>query len=124
MAPSPQVYIIDDDPAVRDSLAAMLEIHGFEVATYGTAQAFLEETESGIGGCVVSDVQMPEMNGLQLLRAVRARNGHVPVLMVTARGGRAMADEAMTLGARAIIDKPFAPHGFVQAVRSALGAGV
>jgi len=120
MAPLQAVHIIDDDEAVRDSLAILLETRGFEVATYGSAQAFLDHAESGVTGCVVTDVQMPEMNGLQLLRAFKARNLHVPVLVVTARSGRALADEAMAQGARAVIEKPFAPDAFVAAVQSAL----
>lgn len=120
MAPPQAVHIIDDDEAVRDSLAILLETRGFEVATYASAQAFLDHAESGVTGCVVTDVQMPEMNGLQLLRAFKARNLHVPVLVVTARSGRALADEAMAQGARAVIEKPFAPDAFVAAVQAAL----
>lgn len=120
MAPLPAVHIIDDDEAVRDSLAVLLETRGFAVATYPTAQAFLDTAEAGVAGCVVTDIQMPEMNGLQLLRAFKARNLHVPVLVVTARGGRATADEAMAQGARALIEKPFSPDMFVAAVQAAL----
>jgi two-component system response regulator FixJ len=120
MAPPPAVHIIDDDDAVRDSLAILLETRGFAVATYSTAQAFLAHAEGGIEGCVITDVQMPEMNGLQLLRAFKARNLDVPVLVVTARTGRALAEEAMAQGARALIEKPFEPDAFVEIVRDAL----
>lgn len=120
MAPSPAVHIIDDDEAVRDSLAILLETRGFEVATYATAQAFLDRAREGVAGCVVTDVQMPEMNGLQLLRAFRAQALDTPVLIITARSGRALADEALALGARAVIDKPFAPNAFIDAVEAAL----
>jgi two-component system, LuxR family, response regulator FixJ len=120
MAPLPAVHIIDDDDAVRDSLAILLETRGFAVATYPTAQAFLHHAEGGIDGCVITDVQMPEMNGLQLLRAFKAQNLDVPVLVVTARSGRALAEEAMAQGARALIEKPFEPDAFVEVVRDAL----
>ena len=120
MAPPPAVHIIDDDDAVRDSLAILLETRGFDVATYATARAFLEEAERGVGGVVVTDVQMPEMNGLQLLRAFKSRNLDVPVLVVTARSGRALADQATAEGARAVIEKPFAPDAFIDAVHAAL----
>jgi two-component system response regulator FixJ len=122
MAPPPAVHIIDDDEAVRDSLAVLLETHGFEVATFATARAFLEQAEHGIGGCVVTDVQMPEMNGLQLLRAFKAQNLHIPVLVVTARSGRTLADEATAHGAWTVIEKPFSPDAFIEAVRAALDA--
>ncbi len=121
MAP-PAVHIIDDDEAVRDSLAIMLETHGFEVMTYATAQAFLSQAERGVAGCVITDIQMPEMNGLQLLRAFKALNMHMPVLVITARNSRALAGEALAQGARAVIEKPFAAEVLVQAVRAALDA--
>lgn len=120
MAPYPVVHIIDDDDAVRDSLAILLETRGIAVATYATAQAFLEHAEDGIEGCVITDVQMPEMNGLQLLRAFKARNVDVPVLVVTARSGRLLAEQAMAQGARALIEKPFEPDAFVEIVRDTL----
>jgi len=122
MAPPPAVHIIDDDDAVRDSLAVMLEARGFEVATYATARAFLAHAEGGVTGCVITDVQMPEMNGLQLLRAFKAKNLDVPVLVVTARSGRSLAEEAMAQGARALIEKPFDPDAFVEIVRAALAS--
>jgi two-component system response regulator FixJ len=120
MAPPSVVHIIDDDDAVRDSLAILLETRGFVVATYATARVFLDRAEGGIEGCVITDVQMPEMNGLQLLRAFRARNLDVPVLVVTARSGRALAEEAMAQGARALIEKPFEPDAFVETIRDML----
>ncbi len=119
MAP-PAVHIIDDDEAVRDSLAIMLETRGFEVTTYATAQAFLSQAERGVAGCVITDIQMPEMNGLQLLRAFRAQNMHIPVLVVTARASRTLAEEALAQGARAVIEKPFAPEILVRAVQAAV----
>ncbi|MBJ7409891.1 MAG: response regulator [Phenylobacterium sp.] len=121
MAP-PAVHVIDDDEAVRDSLAIMLETRGFDVTTYATAQAFLSQAERGVGGCVITDIQMPEMNGLQLLRAFNARNMHIPVLVVTARASRTLAQEALAQGARAVIEKPFAPEILVEAVQAALDA--
>lgn len=121
MAP-PAVHVIDDDEAVRDSLALMLETRGFDVTTYATAQAFLSQAERGLAGCVITDIQMPEMNGLQLLRAFNARNMHIPVLVVTARASRTLAQEALAQGARAVIEKPFSPEFLVEAVRAALDA--
>jgi two-component system response regulator FixJ len=121
MAP-PAVHVIDDDEAVRDSLAIMLETRGFDVTTYATAQAFLSQAERGLAGCVITDIQMPEMNGLQLLRAFNALNMHIPVLVVTARASRTLAQEALAQGARAVIEKPFAPEFLVEAVQAALDA--
>lgn len=122
MALLPPVHIIDDDEAVRDSLAVLLEIRGLDVLTYASASDFLETAQDGVTGCVVTDVQMPEMNGLELLRAFKARGLRVPVLVITARSGRALADEALALGARAVIEKPFEAEAFVEAVQQALAA--
>jgi len=121
MAPS-AVHIIDDDDAVRDSLAILLETHGLPVATYASAEAFLDALTAGANGCVVTDVQMPGMNGLVLLAALKAAGHRLPVIVVTARSGRMMAAEAVDRGAVALIEKPFAPEALVEEVRRRLGA--
>jgi two-component system response regulator FixJ len=121
MALPPAVHIIDDDDAVRDSLAVLLEIRGVPVVTYGSAEAFLAALADGADGCVVTDVQMPGMNGIELLAKVRADGHALPVIMATARSGRILAAEAMALGAAALLEKPFAPEDLVTAVKQALG---
>ena len=113
MAPASAVHIIDDDDAVRDSLAAMLEVRGVAVVTYASAQAFLEALANGVSGCVVTDVQMPGMNGLELLAVLRAGGHALPVVVFTARGGRALAAEAMAQGAVAVLGKPFEPDELI-----------
>ncbi len=118
MAPLQAVHIIDDDDAVRDSMAVLLETRGFDVATYASGRAFLAQGE--VAGCVVTDVQMPDMDGLQLLRAFRARTPDVPVLLVTARSRRVLADDAVAHGARAVIEKPFRPDDLVALVQAAM----
>jgi two-component system, LuxR family, response regulator FixJ len=120
MAPAPAAHIIDDDEAVRDSLAVLLETHGVAAATYASAKAFLDVLAAGAEGCVVTDVQMPDMNGLELLAVLRAGGHRMPVILATARAGRGMAAEAMAQGAWALLEKPFAPDAFVEAVRAAL----
>jgi two-component system, LuxR family, response regulator FixJ len=120
MALPPTVHIIDDDDAVRDSLAVLLEIRGMPVVTYASAPAFLAALVDGAQGCVVTDVQMPEMSGLELLAALKAGGHTLPVIVATARTGRATAAEAMAQGAAALIEKPFAPDAFIETVREAL----
>ena len=114
------VHIIDDDDAVRDSLAVLLEIRGVPVETYASASAFLAALADGAAGCVVTDLQMPDMNGLELIAALRADGHTLPVIVATARSGRAMAAEAVAQGALALIEKPFAPDAFIAAVSEAL----
>lgn len=116
------VHIIDDDEAVRDSLAVLLELNDLPVETYPSAQAFLDALAKGAEGCVVTDVQMPDMNGLELLAALRAGGHHLPVIVATARAHRQMAAEAYAHGAQVLLEKPFAPQAFVDAVRGALAA--
>ena len=116
------VHIIDDDDAVRDSLAVLLELNDLPVATYASAQAFLDALATGAEGCVVTDVQMPRMTGLQLLAALRAGGHRLPVIVATGRADRSMAAEAMAHGAQAMLEKPFAPQAFVETVREALAA--
>ena len=116
------VHIIDDDEAVRDSLAVLLELNDLRVETYDSAQAFLVALAAGAEGCVVTDVQMPQMTGLELLAELRAGGHRLPVIVATARAGRTLAAEAMANGAQALLEKPFAPDAFVDAVRGAMAA--
>jgi len=121
MALLPSVHIIDDDDAVRDSLAVLLEIRGVPVVTYGSAEAFLAALAQGAEGCVVTDIQMPGMNGLELLAKVHAADPALPVIVATARSGRTLAAEAMAQGATAVLEKPFAPDDFIARVNEAMG---
>ena len=116
------VHIIDDDEAVRDSLAILLELNDLPVETYASAQAFLAALPGGVEGCVVTDVQMPQMSGLELLAELQAGGHSLPVIVATARADRMLAAEAIARGAKALLEKPFAPDTFVRTVRGALAA--
>lgn len=119
MAHGQAVHIIDDDEAVRDSLAILLETRDIPVATYSSGRGFLDQAEEALG-CIVTDVQMPDMNGLELLQALRDRKSMLPVIVISGHAGRAMADQAIALGASALVDKPFTPDAFLALVRGAL----
>lgn len=120
MAPAPAVHIIDDDDAVRDSLAVLLEIRGLSVVTYPSAEDFLSALTDDLSGCVVTDVQMPGMNGLELLAVLRVEGHTLPVVVATARNGQTLAAEAMAQGAVALLEKPFQPEALVAAVNEAM----
>ena len=120
MATSPAVHIIDDDEAVRDSLAILLEAHGLAAVAYASAREFLERSEPGDDDCVVTDVMMPDIDGLALLRALKAWPKAPPVIVVAGRSGEALVDAAEVLGAFAVIDKPFAAETLLAAVRAAM----
>jgi two-component system, LuxR family, response regulator FixJ len=117
-----RVVVIDDDEAVLDSLRVLLESEGLEVETFERAGAFLERFESGLPGCLVTDVRMPEMDGLDLLRALSARGPLPPVIVITGHGEVPMAVEAMKLGACDFIEKPFDPYALLASIREALSA--
>jgi len=120
--PKPTVHVIDDDDAVRDSLGFLLRSAGIDAATHESAAAFLRGgIPSGIG-CIVTDVRMPEVSGIDLLRHVRSLNLKVPVIVITGHGDVPLAVEAMKLGATDFLEKPFSDDMLIAAVRTALAS--
>ncbi|HEX5795735.1 MAG TPA: response regulator FixJ [Geminicoccaceae bacterium] len=118
-----QVVVIDDDEGVLDSLGVLLAAEGFRVATYGSARAFLEGQTGGPPGCLVTDVRMPDMDGLELIAELRRRGPLPPVIVITGHGDVPMAVRAMKLGARDFVEKPFEPDVLVAGVQEALASG-
>jgi two-component system response regulator FixJ len=105
--PKGKVYVIDDDEAVRDSLQFLLSSVDFEVALFESAQAFLDAVATLPFGCVVSDVRMPEIDGIELLRRLKSLGSRFPVIIMTGHGDVPLAVEAMKLGAVDFLEKPF-----------------
>ena len=105
--PRGKVYVIDDDEAVRDSLQFLLGSADFEVALFESAQAFLDALGGLDFGCIVSDVRMPEIDGIELLRRLKSMQCPFPVIIMTGHGDVPMAVEAMKLGAVDFLEKPF-----------------
>ena len=99
MHDNPVVHVIDDDDAARDSLSFLLRSAKIEVRTYETASAFLDSIKSLSLGCIITDVRMPEMTGIELLRRLRESGTDVPVIVITGHGDIPMAVEAMKFGA-------------------------
>jgi two-component system response regulator FixJ len=120
MAPEPVIYIVDDDDAVRDSLSVLLGATGLRVRTFASAQGLLDDLPQAGSGCVITDVHMPGMGGLELLERLRARKVALPVIVISGRGGPRLAAEAAAAGAAAVIEKPFAPDALIAAIRAAL----
>jgi len=114
------VHVIDDDPAVRDSLAALMAATGHGVRTYESAQAFLDRLPTAQAGCVITDVQMPGMTGLELLRRMQGRLADYPTIVLTGAADVPLAVEALKAGASDFIEKPFEAEVLVRAVRTAL----
>ncbi len=114
------VHVIDDDAAVRQSLAFLLSTAGLAVCVYESAAAFLEVVSGLKGGCVVTDIRMPEMDGLELQRELKDRKAELPVIVMTGHADVSLAVEAMKAGAVDFIEKPFDDEVLIRAIRSAL----
>jgi two-component system response regulator FixJ len=114
------VVVIDDDEAVLDSLRVLLELEGFNVETFEQASVFLQRCEGKLPGCLVTDVRMPDMDGLELLQALVARGPLPPVIVITGHGDVPLAVQAMKLGARDFLEKPFDTSDLMTSIRDAL----
>lgn len=113
------VHVVDDDDADRQSLAFLLMSAGYAVATHDSCQTFLSRLDGEKNACVITDLQMPEIDGLTLLQELKAKNSHLPVLMITGHGDVQTAVSAMRNGAVDFLEKPFADHNLLRAVERA-----
>jgi two-component system, LuxR family, response regulator FixJ len=116
------VHVIDDDEAVRASVEFLLRSARINVKTYESAVAFLASSQSISPGCIVTDVRMPEVTGIDLLQRLRERGVNMPVIVVTGHADVPLAVQAMKLGAVDFIEKPFDDNHFIASVRSALNS--
>ena len=114
------VHVIDDDDALRDSLSFLLGAARLEVKTYESAEAFLSALPGVNSGCIITDVRMPNMSGVDLLRKLNELQIALPVIVITGHGDVQLAVEAMKIGAADFIEKPFDDEMLLNAVRAAL----
>ena len=114
------VHIVDDDVDVRKSLGFLLATADFAVRLYESATAFLATEPKEVDGCVVTDVRMPGIDGIEFLRQLKARGPAVPVIVMTGHADVALAVQAMKEGAADFIEKPFDDQVLIDAIRSAL----
>jgi two-component system, LuxR family, response regulator FixJ len=121
MPGSPVVHIIDDDEALRESLAFLLGTAHLEVRSYESATAFLDALPRAEPGCIITDVRMPGISGVELLRRLKSLEAAFPVIVITGHGDVPLAVEAMKLGAVDFLEKPFEDDALIAAVQSALG---
>ena len=120
MASEPVIHVVDDDDAVRDSLRFLLETEGFSVRTYETALQLLDAADHLEPGCIVTDVRMPSMSGLELVRRLGAMGVDLPVVVMTGHGDVPLAVEAMKAGVVDFIEKPFDHEVMPAPIRAAL----
>jgi two-component system response regulator FixJ len=120
MAPQPVIYVIDDDDAVRDSIRMLLECHDIPVRTYASGAAFLRDEPPDESDCLLIDVDMPDMNGLDLLDALRKRGVTIPAIVMT--GGLTTTNPPPADRTDAmLVEKPFGAGELISCIETALG---
>ena len=115
-----KVYVIDDDEAMRDSLMFLLDSAGFEVTLFDAAQQFLDAVPTLSFGCVVSDVRMPGIDGMEILKRLKAARSRFPIVIMTGHGDVPLAVEAMKLGAVDFLEKPFEDERLIAMIDGAI----
>lgn len=114
------IYVIDDDEAMRDSLNFLLDSSGYSVTLFDDAQRFLEALPDLAFGCIVSDVRMPGIDGIELLKRMKAQHSPFPILIMTGHGDVPLAVEAMKLGAVDFLEKPFEDDRLIAMIETAI----
>jgi two-component system response regulator FixJ len=118
----PVVHVIDDDEGVRVSLGFLLEMHDLPAKTYASADEFLDAVDSISAGCIVTDVRMPGMTGLDLVRHLKQKAVNLPVIVITGHGDVPLAVEAVREGVLDFLEKPFDEEALFNSIQSALDA--
>jgi len=114
------VYVVEDDEAVRDSLELLLKSDGKPVKTYDNANAFLKDYSETMAGCIVLDIRMPGMDGMELQKKLNEKHSILPIIFVTGHGDVPMAVDAMKEGAVDFIQKPYREEALLQKIEAAL----
>ncbi len=117
------IFLVDDDTAVRDSLKLLLETHGLAVRDFASGAQLLQESAPRPGDCLVCDVHMPVMSGLEIVETLTRRGIASPAILITGRADEALRRRARAAGAFLLIEKPFDGDLLVDAIDRALNAG-
>lgn len=120
MGNAPIVVIVDDDECIRSSLEGLMDAAGFEAQTFASAEEFLNCELSCETGCVITDIRMPGMSGLELQQTLKAKGCRLPIIFITAYGNAEMRLGAMGEGAIAFLTKPFDDEALLDSVRAVL----
>jgi two-component system response regulator FixJ len=118
--PNETVFVVDDDTAVRQGLRFMLRAAGYSVEAFPSARSFLEDYDPRRGGCLLLDVQMPRMTGLELQQRLNVRGWRIPVIFITGHGTVPLAISAMKAGAFDFIEKPLREDALLESIERAL----
>lgn len=120
MTCTPMVFVVDDDPSVRSTLKFLLSTVGLKVESYDSADSFLRGNPPDVPSCLVLDVRLPGLSGLDFQRELAARNIHIPIVFVTGHGDIPMSVRAMKAGAVEFLTKPYRDQDLLDAIRIAL----
>jgi RNA polymerase sigma factor (sigma-70 family) len=120
MTGTPIVFVVDDDPSVRSSLKFLLSTVGLQMESFDSADAFLHKKSPDVPSCLVLDVRLPGLSGLDFQRELAARNARIPIIFLTGHGDIPMSVRAMKAGAVEFLTKPFRDQDLLDAVRIAL----
>lgn len=118
--PDDLIYVVEDDAAMRRSIVFLAESVGWTVLAFASAEAFLAQVEPDRGSCLILDIRMPTMSGLELQQELARRQVALPVVIITGHGDVAMAVQAMKLGAQDFIEKPFKDQQLLDAIAQAV----
>jgi FixJ family two-component response regulator len=114
------VFVVDDDPSIREAIKSLISLVGVRVETFGTAQEFLRSERPDLPGCVVLDVELPGLSGLDLQRELAAHGINIPIIFITGYGDIPMSVRAMKAGATEFLTKPFRDQDLLDAIEQAL----
>ncbi len=114
------VFVVDDDPSIREAIESLVKLAGLRVETFGTAQEFLRSKRPDLPGCVVLDVELPGLSGLDLQRELAAYGIKLPIIFITGYGDIPMSVRAMKAGAMEFLTKPFRDQDLLDAIQQAL----
>jgi FixJ family two-component response regulator len=118
--PQPIVFVVDDDPSVRKSLRRLLAVCGFRVETFSTAREFLQTCRDNVYGCLILDINLPGLNGLELQRTMAEEGLSLPIIFITGHGDIPMSVQAIRAGAVDFLPKPFTDQSLLTAIEQAL----
>jgi FixJ family two-component response regulator len=116
----PVVYVVDDDISVRESLQTLIHEEGLGVEVFSSAEEFLARPGSSVPSCLVLDVYLPDLNGLEVQKRISGEQPDMPIIFITGHGDIPMTVQAMKAGAVEFLTKPFADHVLLKAVRAAI----
>lgn len=115
-----RIAVIDDDASMRDAVVGLVRSLGHAAVAYGSADAFLATRDPGVVSCVIADIHMPGMSGLELAGHFAGRGDRAPVILMTARGQDGLQEQAVASGAHCVLLKPFAADALIACLESAL----